>query len=65
VGPIRRTINFILALSLRAAGFYVLSRLLIADRFLVRIGMAGGMMVFLGVYWLWADFINADPRPER
>jgi hypothetical protein len=65
MGPIRRTINLTLALSLTGAGLYILSLLLHADRFLGRIAMAGGMMVSLGVYWLWSDFINADPRPEK
>jgi hypothetical protein len=27
--------------------------------------MAGGMMVSLGIYGLWADYINADPRPSH
>ena len=24
-----------------------------------------GVATFLGLYWLWVDFINPDPRPEQ
>jgi hypothetical protein len=65
MGPVRRTINLICALSLTGAGLYVLSLLFSAERFQGRITMAGSMMVALGLYWLWVDFINADPRPEK
>jgi hypothetical protein len=65
MGPLRRTINLICALSLTGAGLYVLSLLLTAERFQGRVAMAGAMMLSLGLYWLWADFINADPRPEQ
>jgi hypothetical protein len=27
--------------------------------------IAAGVGTFVGLYWLWADFINADPRPEK
>lgn len=27
--------------------------------------MGAAMMAFGGGYWLWADFINAEPRPEE
>jgi hypothetical protein len=26
--------------------------------------MGSAMVGLLGLYWLWADFINADPRSE-
>ncbi|MGA8158685.1 MAG: hypothetical protein WB822_21275 [Rhodoplanes sp.] len=63
-GPIRRTINLILALGLSAAGvggfIYLLFFVAGWKGWMV---MGSGMMGFLGLYWLWADFINADPRP--
>jgi hypothetical protein len=27
--------------------------------------VSAGGGVFVGLYWLWADFINANPKPER
>lgn len=64
MGPIRRTINLVCALGLTAGGLYVLSLLFTTERWFGRIAMAGSMMLALGLYWLWADFVNADPRPE-
>jgi hypothetical protein len=26
---------------------------------------AAAMLTFVGLYWLYTDFINADPRPEK
>jgi hypothetical protein len=26
--------------------------------------ISSGTFGFIGLYWLWADFINADPRSE-
>ena len=27
--------------------------------------LGAGMMLFGGLYWLWADYINAEPKPEK
>ena len=66
MGPVRRTINLILALGLSAAGvggsIYLL---FFAAGWYGWMAMGCGSMAFVGLYWLWADFINADPRPEK
>ena len=64
MGPVRRTINLIYALALTGAGaFFFVYLLLYAPHASMIAG--AGMATFLGLYWLWADFINADPRPEQ
>jgi len=66
MGPIRRTISLILALGLSAAGIGGLVYLLFfAARWMGWMVMGSSMMAVLGLYWLWADFINADPRSEN
>jgi predicted SprT family Zn-dependent metalloprotease len=61
----RRTISLISALLLTGGGLYVVSRVFAAGYFMGRTGMAGGAMVGIGLYWIWTDFINADPKPEK
>jgi TPR repeat protein len=70
MGPVRRTINLICALALTGAGAYFFIDLLLyhppghgAKLYGVVLATAG-TAAFLGLYWLWVDFINADPRPE-
>jgi len=63
--PIRRVLSLIFALALTGAGLYMLSLLFTTEGFFVRIALAGSMMLAIGLYWLWADFINADPRPDQ
>jgi hypothetical protein len=66
MGPIRRAINLVLALALTAAGAFGLVYLLFyAAGWKGWMFMGTGAMFFVGLYWLWADFINADPRPEN
>jgi hypothetical protein len=66
MGLIRRTINLILALALAGVGWGGLFYLLFfAAGFKVWMVMSTAMMGVLGAYWVWADYINADPRPER
>jgi hypothetical protein len=66
MGLIRRVINLILALGLSTAGVGGFIYLLFfAAGWKGWMVMGSGMMAFLGLYWLWADFINADPRPEN
>ena len=65
MGPIRRTINLIAALALTAgSGSALVFLLFYADGFYLWMPTSAGIALFVGVYWLWADFINADPRPE-
>jgi len=64
MGPIRKTLSLIFALALTGGGLYVLSLLLTAHKYLGRIAMAGSLMLALGAYWLWTDFIKAKPTPE-
>jgi hypothetical protein len=66
MGPVRRTINLICALALTGAGVFFFFYLLLYAAH-ARWGMiaGAGMATFLGAYWLWVDFINADPRPEQ
>jgi hypothetical protein len=66
MGPIRRTINLIVALTLAAAGLGGLGYLLFfAVRFRGWAVMATVTIGVVGLYWLWADYINADPRAEK
>jgi len=65
MGPVRRIINFVAAMTLAAVGFGGLIYLLFfADRFRGVVLMGAATMGVAGLYWLWVDFINADPRPE-
>ena len=61
---IRRTINFVLALALSAVGVSSLVYLLFFAGGWKWMVMGSGMVAFVGLYWLWADFINADRAPE-
>jgi hypothetical protein len=66
MGPIRRSINLVLALALTGScAFWFLYIFLYLDRFYIWMPVTAGVGTFVGLYWLWADFINADPRPEK
>ncbi len=66
MGPVRRTINLIIALALFAAAWGGLVFLLFfAARFYVWMLIATVTVGTLAAYWIWADYINADPRSER
>jgi hypothetical protein len=65
MGPIRRTINLVCALGFTGAGLYLLSLPILDGHVSRGLLVWGGVAVALGAYWLWADFINADPRPEK
>lgn len=66
MGPVRRPISLVVALTLAMAGcgglFYLL---FVATAWQGWMVMGTAMTGFLGLYWLWADFINADPRAEK
>jgi len=63
---VRRIISFVLALALTAAsGFALFYLLFFANGFKLWMPVASGVMLFVGGYWLWADFIDAEPRPDR
>ena len=58
-------ISLVLALGLSAAGVAgVVFELLFAAHPMGRLVMGSGFVAALGLYWLWVDFINVDPRPE-
>jgi hypothetical protein len=66
MGPFRRIINFVAAMTLATVGCGGLIYLLIfADRFRGVVLMAAATIGVAGLYWLWVDFINPDPRPEN
>jgi len=66
MGPVRRTISLICALALMCASAYAFLYLIFyASRFKLWWPAGAAMLTFVGLYWLYADFINADPRPER
>ncbi len=66
MGPVRRIINFVAAMALTAVGCGgVIYLLLFADYFRGVVLVAATTMGVAGLYWLWVDFINADPRPEQ
>jgi hypothetical protein len=65
MGPVRRTINLICALGLTgASAFSLIYFVFYAHRFYIWMPVGSAVLTFVGLYWLWADFINADPRPE-
>ena len=65
MGPIRRTINFLIALSMSSAGVVITAYLIFfADDWRGWMLMGSGVMAFAGLYWLWADFIEPGSRPE-
>jgi hypothetical protein len=55
----------VLALGLIGAGIFILSFLFTAVGRQGLIAVTGAGLLGLGGYWLWADFINADPKPEN
>jgi hypothetical protein len=64
MGPDRRTFNLVFALGLAAGGVVAFLYLFFfADH--PRLGMLAALFSFVGFFWLWANFINADPRPEK
>ena len=66
MGPLRRTISFLGALTLTSVSALCLIYLLFyAARFKVWMPVSAGIFTFVGLYWLWTDFINADPTPEK
>jgi hypothetical protein len=71
LAPVGRTINLICALGLTGVGAYYFFDLLFyhppSHRFkLYGVVIAGAATAaFLGLYWLWIDFIKPDPRPEK
>jgi hypothetical protein len=66
MGPVRRSINLLLALTLTILSAFAFVWLLFyASYFRFWMPVSAGVGVFVGLYWLWADFINADPRPEN
>ena len=67
MGPIRRTINLICALGLILASATWLIYPWLTNGGLV-LGWRPGAAAFLlvvGLFWLWEDFIKADPRSEK
>jgi hypothetical protein len=65
MGPVRRTINLVCALGLTGtSAFSFIYFIFYAHSFFVWMLVTSAVLIFVGLYWLWADFINADPRPE-
>jgi hypothetical protein len=66
MGPMRRIISLTCALALStASGAALFFLLFYADKFRFWMPVSAGVFLFIGLYWLYADFINADPRPEQ
>lgn len=61
----RRMISLLCALALTVGGLAWLISQLFADRIYFKLIAAAGLMIGLGGYWLWADYIDATPnKPE-
>ena len=60
----RRTTSLICALALIVGGAFFFFRLAAHHASFGKMAIAG-MVTFLGLCWLWARLINADPRPEE
>jgi hypothetical protein len=66
MGPVRRSINLICALAFLGGSACALVYILFyAKGFYYWMLVSSVLGVFVGLYWLWADFINADPRSEK
>jgi hypothetical protein len=62
---IRRVFGLICALALTGAGGYLSIGLLTTQgRVKVMFLLGAFMMLGVGLYWLWADYIHAEPKPE-
>jgi hypothetical protein len=64
MGSIRKFVCLICALGLVGAGIFVLSFLFSAVGRQGLIVVAGSGLLGFGLYWLWVDFIRADPQQE-
>jgi hypothetical protein len=67
MGAIRKALCLLFAIALVGGGLYLLIRFAIAGmhpayedyaNYIWMMGTTGAMMVFLGVYWLWTDFVK-------
>jgi hypothetical protein len=66
LGPVRRAINLVLGLALTVGSAFASVYLLFYSAgFRFWMPVASGVGVFVGLYWLWADYINADPKSEQ
>jgi hypothetical protein len=66
MGPVRRTISLICALALTGASAYAFVYLIFyVGHYKFYMPAVAGVLTFVGLYWLYTDFINADPRPEK
>jgi len=66
MGPIRRTISLVLASALTVAGLGLVYLLFGTSYFPIRriwIFGGAGLMVGLGVVWLWEDLARQKPTP--
>jgi hypothetical protein len=68
MGPVRRTISLIYALALTGVGGYFFVDFLLyhaprtghGAKLSVVVIATAATAAFLGLYWLWVDFINPD-----
>jgi hypothetical protein len=58
MGPIRKAVSLVFALALTGGGLYVLRLLFTAEKFFGHSAMVGSLMLALGLYWLWTDFVG-------
>ena len=66
MGTLRRTIHLVIALALTVAGSAEFVYLyFFAEAPKGWMILAAGIMGFAGIYWLWDEYINAGPRPEK
>jgi len=74
MGAIRKAFCFLFALSLAGGGLYLIIRVFIAETYPDRSELAdyvwaaattGGMMMVLGFYRLWIDFIMRYARRQK
>jgi len=63
--PILRVISLVSALALIVTSAWALFWIFFYDTgFSVWLAVGAGILLAVGLHWLWADFIKADPRPE-
>lgn len=62
---VRRAFGLICALALTGIGGYFSLLLLTAQGRVKLMFLLGAFtMLAIGLHWLWADYVHADPKPE-
>jgi hypothetical protein len=64
MSPVRRTVSLLLASALTIAGGALSVMMLTADRWRGHLVLGAGLMLGVGLFWLWSDLFNAESKQE-